>query len=70
MFVAGIFQRRHCQLEKFGVAVYVLAKFAARVSQKELRVFLVRETVGGDMIRLKSYSFLQGQFPLLDGLAW
>src|SRR5947209_130537 len=70
MFVAGALQDRHRHLEKLGVCVRVLRKFAARVAQKELCVLLIRQAIGGDMIRLKGNGLLQRQSPLLDGLAW
>jgi len=70
LFIAGNFQDRHCPIEKRGIGVRVLQQFTARVAQKEFRVFLIGEAVGGDMIGSKGDSFLQCEFPLLDGLTW
>ena len=70
MFVVGVLQDRHGHLEKLGVSVCVLSKFATRVTQKKLRVLLVSEAVCGNVIGLERNRFLQRQFPLLGCLAW
>src|SRR6266478_8401362 len=70
MFVAGILQDRHGHLEKLGVHICVLPKFAARVTQKKLCILLVRQAISGDMIGLERDGFLQRQSPLLNRLSW
>src|SRR5205823_8741383 len=58
----------HSHLEKPSICVCVLQKFPARLAEKELRVFLIGETVGRNVIGLEGDSCLQCGFPLLNSL--
>ena len=53
MFVAGGFQHRHRHFEKFSVCITILSKFAASMTEKKLRVFLIRQAVSGNVLRLE-----------------
>src|ERR1700730_6305254 len=68
MLVTRVFQYQHRTFEKLRVGVRVLAKFAARVTQKKFRVFFVSQAISRNVFRLKRDRSLQRFAPLRDRL--
>src|SRR4029077_1773592 len=69
MLESGTIEQPHRALKKTGIGIRILAEFATGLTQKKLGVFFVGQAVRRDMFWPKRDRFLQGRFPLREGLS-